>query len=295
MGCGPQGEDTLNPSQYNQDMVKGVYDRLGAKGRWALLIALLAAIMLLLWTWSLLSAVLLPASGTASAQADEKQRLAELQEKFKQQIAQFDGRTVFYVPAAPGAKPPPEEHTDSSDKAPEKPSTYGGPGIIAMINDVVWFSDGSRVKSGETVGDIKVAAVKAPWEATVLWKGVEFKVNFFERDGVVLNKTKSSSSASSLAADAAKSDAAKPDSGKPDAEKGDGSKADPTAQPVEAGTTKPAEKPGDKPGEAKPAEKPGDKKPAEKPQNPPPPPPGEPPPDSNGPPPPSQEPPNEPK
>jgi hypothetical protein len=105
-----KGEGPLNPTQSNQimpgsDPARAVYDRLGLRGRVALVIGLLAAVALVWWLSTLIWAMLLPAASTASAQADEKRRLAELEEKFAQQIAQFNGRTVFYVPAPPQDEP----------------------------------------------------------------------------------------------------------------------------------------------------------------------------------------------
>jgi hypothetical protein len=106
-----------------------------------------------------------------------------------------------------------------------------------MVNDTVWFSDGARIKSGESSGDIKVVKLNAPWDATINWKGAEFTVKFFERDGVVLAKSSSSSTTGSAidpnytppppkekpAEDAAKPDAPKPDAPQPAPAGGSGS------------------------------------------------------------------------
>jgi hypothetical protein len=61
---------------------------------------LIALVCLLWWLGTLVYAVFLPTPAVTSAQAEEKQRLAELQEKFKKQIAQFDGRTRLLRPCS---------------------------------------------------------------------------------------------------------------------------------------------------------------------------------------------------
>lgn len=264
-------------------MIKVAAARLGRTGRWALAIAVLAAVCLMVWLTSLVSALLLPSGGADSAKADEKQRLAELQENYKQQIAQFNGRTVFYVPAKPGPPPEPEKTPEDKDKPSPLPSSYGGPAVIAMVNDVVWFADGTRVKVGESSGDVKIVKLNAPWDATVLWKGAEFKVKFFEKDAVVLAKGKSAESALSTPPSPPPSaaDSGKPDAGKEKSKTTEAAKA--PDKPGDKPTDKPTDKPSDKPG-SKPGEKPG-----EKPAQPPPSKPGEAPPDQDSPPPPPGE------
>lgn len=174
-------------------MAREVYERLGRAGRWAFALGV-AAVLFLAWLlWPLFWALVLPSTGAASAQADEEQRLAELDQKFNEQIAQFDGRTVFYVPAPPSAEAPIEEEPADPGLPPPPPDRYGGPGIIAMVNESVWFSDGTRVRIGESSGDLTVVALNAPWDATILWKQREFTVPFFDRDSVVLAKSSAGS------------------------------------------------------------------------------------------------------
>lgn len=259
-------------------MLKLVSARLGKSGRWALAIGLLASVFLVVWLWSFISALLLPAASTTSAQADEKQRLAELQEKFKQEIAAFDGRTVFYTPAAPGPPPAPVDPVPGDGEPAPAPKSYGGPAVIAMVNDVVWFADGTRIKVGESAGDTKVIKLNAPWDATLLWKGAEFNVKFFEKDGVVLAKGKSTDNA--LATPPSPDPNAAPE--KPPAPKDAATPAAPAdGKPVEAADAKkpPSDKPDNKPGEQPPppGEQPPPPPPDGSPGGPPPPPPQAPP------------------
>ncbi len=113
---------------------------------------------------------------------------AELAGQFATLVKEIDGRSLFIVPGPPAA-PEPEAApvADTSDKPPPRPTTYGGPAITAMVNDTVWFRDGKRLVSGaEASGDLKVVRVNGPWDAVVMWKGVEFTVPLFTRDRLVL-------------------------------------------------------------------------------------------------------------
>lgn len=113
---------------------------------------------------------------------------AELAGQFATLVKEIDGRSLFIVPGPPAA-PEVEEApvVDTSDKPPPRPTTYGGPAIIAMVNDTVWFRDGKRLVAGaEASGDLKVVRVNGPWDAVVMWKGVEFTVPLFTRDRLVL-------------------------------------------------------------------------------------------------------------
>jgi hypothetical protein len=180
------------------DALTSAYRRLGVRGRWAVLMTLLALSACGWWGWRLVSAAMLPSGTSASLASNEKERMEALAKEFSRQVSQFDGRTVFYVPAPPTPVATEEEKPEAEpDKTPPAPSTYGGPGIIAMINDSIWFDDGKRLTVGESEGDVKVVRVRAPWEADIAYKGVEFTVKFFERDKVVLAKGAEGSAAGS--------------------------------------------------------------------------------------------------
>lgn len=102
-------------------------------------------------------------------------------EKFDQSItsylAQFEGRSPFYLPLKnPKIEEPVEDVRPVATR-------YAGPRIVAMINNAVWFANGERVEVGKTDsrGEIKVLSINAPWSAKLRWQGGEFTVDFFQR------------------------------------------------------------------------------------------------------------------
>jgi len=104
--------------------------------------------------------------------------------------ARIDGRSLFFVPSAPPPPPPPavaeaDRPPPAPPPPPPPPARYGGPQIVALINDTVWFAGGEKVAAGESGGGVRVIAVDAPWSAKVEWSGVEFEVDLFARDSVV--------------------------------------------------------------------------------------------------------------
>ena len=119
-----------------------------------------------------------PSAITASDNSDQHQA--------KLFASQIDGRTAFYTPdPPPPPRPPDPVMRDEGPRDPPKPTSYGGPKIVATINDAVWFDNGKRVAVGKEDGGVKVIEVRAPWEVVVLWKEVEFRVPLFDRDKLI--------------------------------------------------------------------------------------------------------------
>lgn len=112
------------------------------------------------------------------------------------QRARLDGRSPFFVPSAPPPPPPPPPPPAPPAPAPAPPpppapppapGSYGGPAIVGVANDVVWFEDNLRlVVGGPGEGELAVLASAAPWSVRVRWKGVEFDVPILPRDAIVL-------------------------------------------------------------------------------------------------------------
>jgi hypothetical protein len=113
---------------------------------------------------------------------------AEYQAEFEKYLAQYNGRSLFIVPGRTVAEAPPAPAVvDDGPKVEDKPTSYAGPDIIAMVMDTVWFSDGKKLRVGDPAQDqLEVVEIKAPWEAVVNWKGAKFTVPLFPRDQVVL-------------------------------------------------------------------------------------------------------------
>ena len=150
-------------------------------GRVAAVVALASTLVLTLALWPFLTAVLGPSPKPPDLAA--AQQHAEQQKKsFDGYLAQIAGRSLFVLPAAPRE---PEEQpvvSDEPDRPPPPPSSYGGPAIVAMLSDMVWFSGGKKLLLGEKADDIEVIALNPPWDATLKWKNVEFTVNLFDRN-----------------------------------------------------------------------------------------------------------------
>jgi hypothetical protein len=114
----------------------------------------------------------------------------------KLQLAQVDGRSLFFVPAAPPPPPPPPQKDEGPRPTP-KPTTYRGPLLVAMVNDTAWFGKDTgdsgpndKIVSVLSVGGPEVRGVKLlelnpPWSATVEWQGVEFDVPLLAPDTIV--------------------------------------------------------------------------------------------------------------
>lgn len=134
---------------------------------------------------------------------DDPQKNAEQQKvTFDGYLAQVKGRSLFYLPPPPQASTAATEPQDS-DKPPPPPSSYGGPSIVAMLSDVVWFSNGRKLKVGEKHDDLEVVALSPPWTSRLKWKGVEFDVGFFERSRLTKSATEAAAGKSETPKDAA--------------------------------------------------------------------------------------------
>jgi hypothetical protein len=154
--------------------------------RVALVLGGVAIAIAALAAWPALLALIGPRVTVPEREA--AQAPSEVAGQFTQLRAEIDGRSLFIVPGPPvEADPEPAPVADTTPREAPKPTTYGGPSIVAMVNDTVWFRDGKRLVAGaEASGDLSVVRVNGPWDALVMWKGVEFTVPLFGRDKLVL-------------------------------------------------------------------------------------------------------------
>lgn len=174
----------MNPAPL-QIQLKAAWNRLTLAGRVAAGLGVLAGAVVLFSGWGLVRALLVPSAGAQVAAKEDKAQAEKLKGSFDAWTAQTEGRSLFLVPGPKVAvvEKPPEVPTATAET---KPASYGGPGIIAMINDRVWFDDGKIIAAGgEKDGDVRVVSLDAPWSAKIEWKGVEFSVPFFAHDTVV--------------------------------------------------------------------------------------------------------------
>ncbi|MCC6321656.1 MAG: hypothetical protein IT438_09520 [Phycisphaerales bacterium] len=114
---------------------------------------------------------------------NQDEAAAKFDETMTRNLAQIEGRSAFYLPLKNAKVEAP------SDKPVAK--HYGGPQIVAMVNNAVWFAGGERIEVGKSdkSGDLSVLSISAPWSAKVRWQGGEFTVEFFQRSPLLTGKT----------------------------------------------------------------------------------------------------------
>lgn len=137
--------------------------------------------------WIAYPVVALALSSSSAAAADEETASTD---RFAANLdihtARFDGRYLFFGPPPPRPEPRPIVREEPDDRPPPPPATYGGPRIVAMFADEVWFADGRRLRAGgDEDGSLRVISLDSPWSAEIEWRGVPFTVDFFTRDKVV--------------------------------------------------------------------------------------------------------------
>lgn len=153
-------------------------------GKIAFLLVAAALFVLALSVWPLVRTAFGPRPQKLSASTDKEQHAQQQDAAFSKYLAQIKGRSLFIVPPAPAPPTPAVANADEPAKPPPPPSSYGGPAIVAMMSDVVWFNNGSRLKPGDKADDLEVVSLSPPWEATLKWKDVEFVVRFFDRSRI---------------------------------------------------------------------------------------------------------------
>jgi hypothetical protein len=159
--------------------------RIGALSA-AALVAAAGAVVALGWGAARLGSAAITAGAAAGDVASPDARGPDL----AMAQARIDGRSLLFIPSAPPPPPPPrvaeaDRPPPAPPPPPPPPSRYGGPQVVALINDTVWFAGGEKVAAGESGAGVRVIAVNAPWSARVEWSGVEFDVDLFARDQVV--------------------------------------------------------------------------------------------------------------
>lgn len=156
-------------------------------GQAALVVIVVAIILLAFPVAAMVGTLMTPAASPSATQSTRQQEmLKKFEESSEHSLAQTSGRSLFVIPAAPRA-PRNDPPTTVTDTTPKPPSAYGGPALAAIINDTVWFSDGTRLKPGENADkSLSVVKVDPPWGATIKYRGVDFPVTLFEHDKTVI-------------------------------------------------------------------------------------------------------------
>lgn len=220
------------------------WTRLGTPGKVAAAAVVLALVVLVSVVPAFVRALWAPSAETQSSADGDKELAAKAKEKFPGYLAQIEGRSLFLKPGPPikeTSRPPEDVPAETDEK--QKPTTYGGPAVIAMMGDSVWFDNGKRMQVGDKrEGDIRVVAVNIPWEATIEWQEVEFKVGLFKKDDLVIKEQASEAPKAAPASEPAAGDGADEDAMVPP--KGEGGSPEPKVaasgdKPVEPGKGEP--------------------------------------------------------
>lgn len=177
----------MSPVRPHHVSLGALWSRLSGAGKGAVVVILAAAVVLVFPVVAMVGTLLTPAASPSAAQNTRQQEmLKKFEESSDRSLAQTSGRSLFVIPAAPRVTrtdPPPTV----TDTTPRPPATYGGPALAAIINDTVWFSDGTRLKPGENADKpLSVVKVDPPWGAIIKYRGVDFPVTLFDRDKTVI-------------------------------------------------------------------------------------------------------------
>jgi hypothetical protein len=167
--------------------LKATYRTLGPAGRLAAVAGVLCVGILVISLWKFSSSILSANTPAAAGGSETKDQVAAHDALFGRYTSQFNGRSLFIVPGAPTPPAPPPPPTIAEETKPQKPTSYEGSAVIAMVVNSVWFADGKRLSVGdEPKDDTEVLEVQAPWDAVLRWKGEKFTVSLFARDKLII-------------------------------------------------------------------------------------------------------------
>lgn len=150
------------------------------------LVVVALAIIVALWSiWPLMTDAWRGAPKKLSSVENNEEVQTRRNEAFDGYLAQIQGRSLFHVPPPPQAPEPDKPVEVDPDKPPPPPTSYGGPAIVAMLSDTVWFASGKKMKLGDKEDDLEIISLTPPWMGKLRWKGVDFDVNLFEKSNML--------------------------------------------------------------------------------------------------------------
>ncbi len=145
-----------------------------------------AGIVLVVPLPGLLAAMFTTSIGDDSASENMQAYLVAHDRDLATYRERFEGRSLFFRPPAPAVKPAPKPRSENKTEAPPTPPpipmTYGGPAVIAVIGDQVWFKskDNLKLRVGEEGAGVKVLASNPPWTVKLAYAGGEYDVPVFK-------------------------------------------------------------------------------------------------------------------
>lgn len=147
----------------------------------------LATLVMVTQVAGLVSAALTPGVSDDSITTRLNEYLDEHDEGMQTFRDRFDGRSLFFKPKRPRkpTKPPPPVVDRGDDPPPPlpppPPRLYGGPSVIFVVGDEVWFHNGLHASVGEEVEGVKVIASNPPWSVTLFHAGREYELPLFRK------------------------------------------------------------------------------------------------------------------
>lgn len=105
--------------------------------------------------------------------------LREHEELAERSRLRFEGRSMFFAPPAPRQPPPPARPAVDQPPPPPPPppailpapAVYDGPKPRGLIGSVVFFDD-TRIRVGETLGEVEVLDARGPFAIKLAWTKV---------------------------------------------------------------------------------------------------------------------------
>ena len=145
----------------------------------------IAGIVLVVPLPGLLAAMFTPSIGQDGAGESIQAYLAAHDRDLTTYRERFEGRSLFFRPRAPVRPAPKQTVQKEPDVAPPPPpisTTYGGPAVIAVIGDQVWFKgkNNLNLRVGEEGAGVKVLATNPPWTVKLAYAGGEYDVPLFK-------------------------------------------------------------------------------------------------------------------
>jgi len=142
-----------------------------------------AAFLLLSELSGTLGAAFAP-SASSAVEEPFREALADHATLIETSRKRFEGRSMFYPPAAPRAprKPPPPAPIEPVEPPPPPPpppppAVYGGPKPRGVLGDIVFFENDTRIRKGESAGGVTVLGIESPYVVRLAHARGEYSVS----------------------------------------------------------------------------------------------------------------------
>ncbi len=101
-------------------------------------------------------------------------------------VKRFNGRSLFNKPLPPIRQGPmvktkPPEPPPPAPGPPGPPPAYGGPAVMFVLGNEVWFKNNLTLSVGEEGQGVKVIAADPPWKVTLAHGGGQYDIELFKK------------------------------------------------------------------------------------------------------------------